>query len=91
MLNTTANHGTSCAVHGDLLEIDGIAAAGDDRLLKDREAALIYGVSRSRFWAGVKSGELPAPIRIGGVTRWSNKHLQADIRRRLAETGSEAN
>ena len=63
---------------------------GDDRLLRDREAAAIYGVSRSKFWAGVRTGMFPAAIKIGGATRWSSNACQADIQRRLAEAQGEA-
>jgi len=63
---------------------------GDDRLLRDREAAAIYGVSRSKFWAGVRAGLFPSAIKIGGITRWSSNACQADIRRRFAEAQGEA-
>ena len=71
------------------LKIKGFIGHDSDRLLKDREAAKVYGGSRSWFWAMVKSGGIPPPIKIGSVTRWSNNILQADIQRRLAEQRGE--
>ncbi len=69
---------------------DTTAIQGDDQLLKDHEGAALYGSSRSWFWAKVKAGEIPPPIKIDGATRWSRNILQADIRRRLAEADDEA-
>lgn len=66
---------------------DRVAIAGDDRLLRDREAAGIFGVSRSKFWAGVKAGVFPAPVRIGGSTRWSRNACQARLRQLLGGQG----
>ena len=34
------------------------------------EAARMLAIGRSTFWAQVKAGTLPQPIKIGGSTRW---------------------
>lgn len=38
-------------------------------------------IGRSTFWAGVKSGRFPAPVRIGGVTAWRVEDIRALIAR----------
>lgn len=43
------------------------------------EAAKMLAIGRSTFWAHVKAGLLPAPIRIGGSTRWRVSDLQQHI------------
>jgi excisionase family DNA binding protein len=47
----------------------------------DKEAARLLGIGKSTLWANVKAGKLPAPIHIGGATRWRvsdlERHLQA--------------
>jgi predicted DNA-binding transcriptional regulator AlpA len=43
----------------------------DERLLiRAEQAAHMLDMGRSTFWAHVKSGDLPQPIKIGGLTRW---------------------
>lgn len=39
-------------------------------LIQDKVAAEMVGCSRATFWHCVKDGTIPAPIRIGGLTRW---------------------
>lgn len=40
------------------------------------EAARMLSIGKSTLWRGVKNGELPAPIKIGGATRWRVADLQ---------------
>lgn len=40
------------------------------RLVKDSEAARIIGIGRSTWWAWVRDGKAPQPIKINDVTRW---------------------
>jgi predicted DNA-binding transcriptional regulator AlpA len=49
-------------------------------LMKADEAAQMLCMGRSTFWAHVKAGKLPQPVRIGGITRWKMVEI-----RRLAE------
>lgn len=46
-------------------------------LVKAEQAAKMLNMGRSTFWARVKAGKLPQPVKIGGSTRW----LVADLRR----------
>jgi len=46
----------------------------------------IIPVSRSSWWAGVKSRKYPVPVRHGGVTMWRVK----DIRSLIARIDAEA-
>lgn len=45
-------------------------------LVSDREAAGMLSIGRSTFWREVKAGNLPKPVKIGGVTRWRVSDLQ---------------
>lgn len=47
-------------------------------------------VSRSTWWAGVKSGKYPAPIKLGeNITAWKAEDIHALIAK-LAEQGGAA-
>lgn len=46
-------------------------------LVADKEAAALLSIGRSTFWREVAAGNLPQPVKIGGVTRWR----LADLRR----------
>lgn len=46
-------------------------------LIPDKEAAAMLSIGRSTFWCEVAAGNLPQPVKIGGVTRWR----LADLRR----------
>lgn len=45
-------------------------------LVPDREAAGMLSIGRSTFWREVKAGNLPKPVKIGGLTRWRVSDLQ---------------
>jgi len=45
-------------------------------LIADREAAAMLGMGRSTLWREVKNGRAPAPVRIGGLTRWRVEDLR---------------
>lgn len=53
----------------------------DRILIKDKDAAAMLDMGRSTFWANVKAGNLPQPVKIGGLTRWRVadllRHFQA--------------
>lgn len=40
------------------------------------EAAKMLSMGRSTFWSKVKLNQLPAPIRIAGLTRWRVSDLR---------------
>ena len=48
-------------------------------LLSDKETARFLGLHVSTIWAKAKSGELPAPIRLGGRTLWRRDEIMAAI------------
>ncbi|MGQ3486874.1 helix-turn-helix transcriptional regulator [Roseovarius pacificus] len=50
-------------------------------LIKDRETAEMLNIGVSTLWRYSKEGKIPAPIKIGYLTRWR----RADIERWLAE------
>ena len=48
------------------------------RLLRLRAVLDLYPVSRSRWYAGVKSGEYPKPVRLGkNSVAWKESDIQA--------------
>lgn len=58
--------------------------SSEDRLLRLREVLLLIPVGKSTWWAGVKSGRYPKPIKLGpGITVWRS----ADVRN-LIEMGA---
>lgn len=50
-------------------------------LVSDKEAAQMLSMGRSTFWQAVKDKLAPAPVKIGGLTRWRvadlRQHVQA--------------
>lgn len=49
------------------------------RLIRDTETAAILGCSRATVWALVKTGKIPAPVKIGSMTRWRLSDIQIVI------------
>ena len=49
----------------------------DKILIPAAEAATLLSMGKSTFWREVARGTIPAPIKIGGLTRWR----VADLRR----------
>lgn len=45
-------------------------------LVRDTVAAQLLSIGCSTFWREVKAGNLPQPIKIGGVTRWRMSDLR---------------
>lgn len=69
----------------------GVAPANEPAiLLADNTAAALLGISRATFWRRVKDGTFPAPIRIGGATRWRRDELLAALERAAAERDARA-
>ncbi|MEO1405664.1 MAG: helix-turn-helix domain-containing protein [Pseudomonadota bacterium] len=52
-----------------------MARAKQDRLISVREAAAVLGCGTSSVWRHAADGKIPQPIRIGGLTRWSEAEL----------------
>ena len=48
-------------------------------LVGDAEAARMLSIARSTLWKFVKAGQLPAPIKIAGATRWRVSDLQQAV------------
>lgn len=51
----------------------------NNRLLRVGEVASILDISTASVWRGVKSGDLPEPIKIRGSTRWRLSDVLAVI------------
>jgi prophage regulatory protein len=53
----------------------------DDRLLRLSQVLELLPISRSTWWAWVKSGKAPAPVRISeGITCWRKSEVMQMIR-----------
>jgi predicted DNA-binding transcriptional regulator AlpA len=48
-----------------------------DRLVRVQAVADVFGVSVRHVWNLAASGQIPAPIRIGGATRWRASEIRA--------------
>lgn len=55
-------------------------------LVPAAEAARMLSMGRSTFWAKVKEGKAPAPVHIGGLTRWRVTDLQQFARAMIPTT-----
>lgn len=54
-------------------------------LLSDNAGAALLGISRATFWRRVNDNTLPAPIKLGGATRWRRDELLAAIEKVAAQ------
>lgn len=59
-------------------------------LLSDHAGAALLGISRATFWRRVRDNTLPAPLKLGGATRWRRDELLAAIERAAAKRDPEA-
>ncbi len=57
-------------------------------LVRDKEAAAMLSMGVSTFWAKVKAGAVPAPVRIGGLTRWRVSDLRQHAQSMTPTTSS---
>ena len=48
-------------------------------LVPVKEAAAMLSIGESTLWREVKAQRLPAPIKIGGATRWRVSDLLASV------------
>ena len=58
----------------------------DDKFLKIDDCLKIIPIAKSTWWAGVASGKLPQPVKIGASTFWKHSDLQAFIANAQPET-----
>jgi prophage regulatory protein len=49
---------------------EGTVFVADDRFLKIKECLKIIPVAPSTWWAGIKDGRFPNPVKLGGNTFW---------------------
>lgn len=55
----------------------------NERFLRLKEVLSVYPVSKSTWWAGIKTGRYPKPYKLGAKTvAWR----EGDIRRLVAQT-----
>tara|TARA_R100000935_G_C2829559_1_gene164251 strand:- start:447 stop:626 length:180 start_codon:yes stop_codon:yes gene_type:complete len=51
--------------------------ANEPQLLTVKQTAALVGMGVSTIWCQVKKGNFPAPIKIGGSTRWRRADVEA--------------
>jgi len=56
----------------------------EKELLNASEAAEFLGCGKSTLWRWAAAGQAPAPIKLGGISRWQKSELQ-----RLIEAASK--
>jgi len=54
----------------------GVGKTMEDRLIRDKEVLQYIPMSRATWWAGVREGRLPQPVRLGRVTCWRLSDIQ---------------
>lgn len=54
-------------------------------LVDVRTVAAMLGVHTATVWRKSAAGDLPKPIRIAGLTRWSRAEVEQAIETKLAE------
>lgn len=50
-----------------------------DRLVNVRDTAAAFGCSVATIWRRTADGSIPQPVKIGGLTRWSEAEITAAI------------
>lgn len=58
-------------------------------IVRTKDGPGLLGIARRTWWAGVKSGRFPKPVRDGGMTFWTGADLLALVQRIVSE-GREA-
>jgi len=53
-------------------------------LLTDRCLAALLNCGRATVWRRVAAGDLPKPFKIGGMTRWDRREVEAMLERAKA-------
>ncbi len=51
----------------------------DCLLLSAKEAARLCGIGERTWWTRNAAGAVPAPVRLGGATRWRRNEIEAWI------------
>ena len=59
--------------------VNRMAYAAQERLLTVRETASLLGCSVATVWRKTSERHFPQPIKIGGMTRWSQGEVAAFI------------
>lgn len=52
-----------------------VAKSAEKALLQDMDLAALLGVNKSTIWSWFNSGRIPAPVKIGGITRWRRQEI----------------
>ena len=54
-----------------------------DKILRIPEVVEVTGLSRTTIWRRVKSGDFPAPVRLGSMATWSVGWPESKVERWL--------
>lgn len=53
----------------------------EEKLIRLKEVLQLLPLSRTSWWAGVKSGKYPAPVKLGKrITCWKNSEIKELIK-----------
>jgi predicted DNA-binding transcriptional regulator AlpA len=63
--------------------------ANQPQLLNVKEVSELVGLGVSTVWKQVRKGNFPAPIKIGGATRWRRIDLETLFSRVTAQTKTQ--
>jgi prophage regulatory protein len=62
----------------------------EERLLRLSKVLTILPIGRSTWWAGVKSGKFPQPIKLGErTTAWKESDIQQIVNNGVASPATE--
>lgn len=57
----------------------------EDPLLRDKQVAILLGVSVPTIWRRVADGTIPKPLKIGALSRWLKSDIHAVIVQAMAK------
>lgn len=66
---------------------DGYAGAPLEPLMNDEEVAAALRMSTVTVWRHVAQGKLPAPIKLGRLSRWPRSEIFGHIEKAMAARG----
>ena len=53
--------------------------------LDRKQVEAVFGVKKTRLWNGIKSGEFPAPLKLGNMTRWDSLEVLECQKQRVSK------
>jgi predicted DNA-binding transcriptional regulator AlpA len=76
---TTMSAGAGLAIIGDMRAQVDQRTEQQSGLLSDKQVGKMLGISSRTVWRRSAAHEIPAPIKVGGLTMWRRDEIQAMI------------